>query len=634
MKRPDFETIPKGPGIYLFKRKPAPRHAESSSASQGKILKQVRNSGLGQVLYVGKATNLRKRLRSYFTVRLKNPKIHALLAQAEKVEWIETDSEVEALLLESNLIKEHRPPFNVVLRDDKNYLYLKITLGEDYPRLLFARRIDDSKSKFFGPYTSSKDLRRTLSLLRKIFPLCSADYVIREKDILSGKQSRRPCLNYRLGRCPGVCMGKVTSREYRKTIQRVIRFLEGDWQEALKRLENEMKKAAEEKKFEKAAFLRDRKRSLEKLMEEQKVILPDARISRDIFGLARALTQAVVAILIIRQGRLLDQKLLAFEDPSASLGAGRFKSSEGEILERAIYDYYQKTSDLPREIVLPAPISKTLQRWLADKKVKITIPQRGGLKKMVGLAVRNATNQLFALSRSLTRENIEEELLALKKILGVRKLSRIEAYDISHLSGTDAVGSMVVFLDGVPAPVHYRRFKIKLAKPSDDFGALLEVLKRRFRTRYQAQGTKYDLSFVSHPDLILIDGGRGQLSAALRALGNRCFKLLALAKKQEEIFVPDRREPIKLPEGHPARRLLQRIRDEAHRFAVSYHVKLRRKAALGSALDSIRGIGPVRRRMLVKRFGSLRAAAEAPLEKLAVLLKNETLARKVKKSLK
>ncbi len=625
MSQIDSKAIPQSPGVYFFKNKK------------------------GEVLYEGKAVNLRHRLKNYFggpaSSRLKSglrgfslpaeagilagsrrqvhPKIQALLARAQKVEWIETDNETEALLLENNLIKQHRPPFNVVLRDDKNYLYLKITLAEDYPRLLFARRPDHSAgpgqagARFFGPYTSSRDLRRTLSLLKKIFPLCSANYEIREADMRSGKQRKKPCLNYHLGRCLGPCVGEVTSNEYRKVIAEVMRFLAGDYKGALLRLDNEMEKAAQERRFERAAYWRDQKRSLLRLMEEQKVVLPNAQISRDIFGLARALSQVVVAILVVRQGRLLDQKLVAFED--------RFKSGEGEILEQALYDYYQRTEDLPKEVVLPVEVGESFRLWLGQKagrKVKFNVPKYGPLKKMVELAGKNAAHQLFALSRHLTQANLEEEMAALRQLLKVKRLSRIEAYDISHLAGTNAVGSMVVFLDGLPAPAHYRRFKIKLAKPADDFGAILEVLKRRFKypdASYQLPVAAKDASFAACPNLVVVDGGKPQLSAALTALKSTSsqspvpsFKFLALAKKQEEIFVPGRKKSIKLPVAHPARRLLQRIRDEAHRFAVSYHTQLRRQA-VSSVLERVPGVGAKTRKKLIKAFGSLSGVKKASL---------------------
>ena len=579
--------FPDAPGVYLIK------------------------DAAGAIIYVGKARSLRQRVRAYLAANgALSPKVRALQRQMREIEYIVTDSEVEALILECNLIKEYRPRYNVDLKDDKDYPCLRLT-GGPYPRLEYLRlsqregrrgrsrrregqrEAEESGAIYFGPYTDAGAVHETMRLLGKIFPLR------RCRRYLTGEPSaERPCLNFQMKRCLGPCRGAaaVPPEEYARMVEQVVHFLEGRRAFLERRLEEKMRQAAQEQRFEEAARLRDQLQAVRQVAaQQQKVFLLEKAVDWDILALARLGADAAVHLFVVREGKLIRREHFP-------LGPAAAEADDGEALGAFIKSYYSRGARPPREILLSHQPEdrETLEEWLgrlARGKVKLTVPRRGPRRQLVELALRNA--ELKLKDEEERRER--QELLPLEELARLAGLEepprRIEGYDISHLHGGAAVGVMVVFEQGRPYKDGYRRFHLRQAPPGDDYAAMKEVLQRRAAR----QGWP-------RPDLILIDGGKGQLGAAREALqqaGVRDIPLLAMAENPDRIFLEGQKAPLLLPANSPLLQLLQRIRDEAHRFAVDYHRRLRRQNATRSPLEEIPGVGPQRRAALLKHFGSL-----------------------------
>ncbi|MBO8168445.1 MAG: excinuclease ABC subunit UvrC [Thermoanaerobacteraceae bacterium] len=576
----------------------------------------------GQIIYVGKARSLKSRVRSYFRGRKHQPvKVQAMVEKIADFEYIVTDTEVEALILECNLIKKHRPRYNINLKDDKHYPYLKVTVNETYPRVVVTRSLKKDGAKYFGPYTQAGAMREMLKLLKKLFPIRSC-----KQPTVDGKS--RPCLNAHIKRCLAPCSGKVTPEEYREVVNELILFLEGKQERLVERLRERMEAAAVRLEFEKAAELRDQLQAVEKVMTKQKII-SSGQEDQDIIAFARGFNEACVQVFFVRQGKLLGRDHFFLEVTE--------EMTRTEIMTAFIKQYYSRVERPPREILLQEPVEeqKLLEQWLSEKRgsrVYLKVPKRGEKLKLVEMVARNALMVLQEeeLSRRKKAMAGEQALLELQEQLGLSKLPRrIECYDISNIQGTNSVGSMVVFVDGEPRPDQYRRFKIRAVKGPDDFASMAEVLTRRFR-RVQAEDTR---GFENLPDLVIIDGGKGQLGAArrvMRQLGVASIPTFGLAKEEELLFAEGNPNPIRLPRDSEALYLLQRLRDEAHRFAISYHRNLRAKESKRSLLDEVPGIGPKRKQALLRHFGSVKRIGEATVEELSQV---EGMTRKVAEQL-
>lgn len=593
--------LPLSPGVYLFK------------------------DARGSILYVGKAVNLRNRVSSYFGAGQKlAPKIGRMVSKIADLEYFITASEQEALILELNLIKRHHPHYNVRLKDDKTFPYLKIDLAEDWPRVHITRRLEANGGRYFGPFASARSIRQTLKLLKGLFPFRSCSRPITGTDT-------RPCLEYHIGNCLAPCIGAVSRQEYAEVIRQVILFLEGKQERVVKRLKTQMEQAAENMDYEKAARLRDQIQAVEQVVEGQR-IAARVRGEQDVIAFEGDRDQAYVQVFFIRGGKLIGRESFLLQGTRDEL--------PGQIISSFIKQFYASAPHIPPLLLLQHPVEDraVLQDWLSARRgsrVKLQVPRRGNKKQLVNSVAENARQGLEQLKirRFASPKALSEALEEIKRELNLPRLpNRIEGYDISDIQGAAAVGSMVVFEEGRPRPDHYRRFRIKTISGVDDYAMMGEVLKRRFK-----RGGEASDSWAVRPDLVLIDGGRGQLSTALAAMkevGVEGIPAVGLAKENEEIFVPGRSKPIVLPRSSPGLQLLQRLRDEAHRFALGYHQRVRKKQTFASALDSIPGIGPKRRRALVRQFGSVKAIKEAPVEELAAtkgMTKN--LAKKVKELL-
>ena len=580
----------------------------------------------GTILYVGKAGNIRNRVSSYFQkAGGKDVKTLAMLGKVSEIDTIVTDTEKEAFILENNLIKEHRPRYNVKLRDDKNYPCLRLTLEEEFPTLCIVRRIKKDRSIYFGPYPSATSLRETLKLIRRLFPI---------RTCLDTKFTSRlrPCINYEMGRCLGPCCNKTDPAKYREVVNQVRMFLEGKSKDLLERLEKRMKGESGRLNFEVAAKIRDQIQHIEKVIEKQKIVSSDF-VDQDVIGFHRQDHTVIVHPLFIRGGKLLGGK--GFTLPSSGF-------PDEEILSSFLHQYYREGKFIPEQILLPkgVPEQNLLEQWLADlrgKKVQILVPVRGDKKHLLQMASENA--EKYFHSEAEVERDQKKLLEALKEKLHLRKIPRrIEAFDISNFQGGHAVGSMVFFEDGSPNKEGYRHFKIRTVEGSDDYGMMYEVLLRR----YQKAVGENDL-----PDLVLLDGGRGQLNVAqevFKELQVKEIDLISLAKErvvsgtraarygktEEKIFHPQYREPLQLGKQSPLLHFLDRIRDEAHRFAITYHKKMRSKETIKSVIGDIAGIGKVRERGLLKHFGSVGGIKKASLDDLAKAPKmDEKLAKKV-----
>ena len=594
------KIIPAKPGVYL--------------------LKDIQNN----VLYVGKAANLHNRVRAYFTLPLNlSPKHQRLVAQIGNIEFIITDSEQEALVLECNLIKKYRPRYNVRLKDDKAFPYLKVNLNEDWPRVYITRRFIKDGSHYFGPFASASSVRQTLKLIKKIFPFRSCNKIITTEE-------PRPCLDYHIQRCLGPCIGAVTKQEYRQIINQVILFLEGKQELVIKELKSKMKIASNQFKFEKAAWLRDQIRAVEKVIEGQKIATAISG-DQDVIALAQAKDRACVQIFVIRNGKLIGRDSFVLE--------GTLEEEPSQIMSSFIKQYYASAPAIPPVLLLQYPIDDraVITDWLKVQRqapVKLVIPRQGAKKQLIDIVAQNAQQQLELLrAQAVAVSETMTALEELKERLSLTKVPlRVEGYDISNIGGTLAVGSMVVFEKGIPKPAHYRRFRIKSVANINDYAMLQEVLKRRFRRQETSEN-----GWKNSPDLILIDGGKGQLNAAVSTMkeaGINLVPFVSLAKEREEVFIPTSSEPVAFPINSPALYLLQRIRDEAHRFALGYHQRLRHKEGLSSILNSIPGIGAKRKRSLLKRFGSIQGIKEASIAEItSVKGMTEKLAQKIKEYL-
>jgi excinuclease ABC subunit C len=592
-----LQTLPTKPGVYLMK-----------------------DDG-GEVIYVGKSVNLRHRVRSYFQASASHSlKLHRLIYHIADFDFIVTDSEIEALILECNLIKEHRPKYNIRLKDDKRYPYIKITWQEDYPRVIVTRRMERDGARYFGPFTAVWAVHQTLDMLRRLFPYLTCNREITGQDM-------RACLYYHIGRCAGPCIGAISKEEYRALIRRICLFLEGKAEEIVADLQAQMASAAEALDFEQAAALRDQIRAIEWVTTQQKIALAVGK-DEDVIALARENDDTCVQVFFIRQGKLIGREYFILD--------GTAEEDEAQIVASFVKQFYDEAAYVPMKIILPTNVEEAIviESWLRSKKgskVKLHVPQRGRGKELVQMAAENAAETLASLrAQWLADEGRSVEALAqLQEHLSLEEApTRIEGYDISNIQGTAATGSMVVFVKGVPRKSDYRRFRIRTVEGADDYAMMQEVLRRRFkratqRTSESANRRTDGDVWTIMPDLIVIDGGKGQLNATLEVLEEVGLKsevpAIGLAKKQEEVFLPGRSEPLVLPRDSQGLYLLQRIRDEAHRFAIGYHRKLRAKKSLTSILEEIPGIGPKRRQALLKHFGSVEAIRQASVEELAAV---------------
>ena len=582
-------------------------------------------SKTGLVLYVGKASNLRNRLRSYFTnSRKPDPKVRRLVKLIEDFDFIITESEQEALILECNLIKEYQPRFNSRLKDDKTYPFIKIDTSEAFPRVYITRNISkDSHSKYFGPFASAGSVRRTLGLLKKLFPYRSCTKVITGED-------SRACLDYHIGRCVGPCIGAADEKEYGEVIDQVSMFLEGDTRQIVQSIKGRMKLEAENLHFEKAAALRDQVSAIEKVNEGQKVLTLKAD-NLDIIGCSQTASEAWAEIFFVRQGKLIGRD-------NYLMTVGEFDDLSS-VQTAFIKQFYKVTPYVPPTILTQSMVGEekeSLENFLKSKRgsrVKIITPIRGERKKLVNMVVENANQgmQQLRVTRFVESGNNDTGMIELQEALSLpEKPSRIECYDISNIQGTNAVGSMVVFQDGKPKPSDYRRFQIKTVNQVDDYSMMREMLSRRFKRLKEVNSidtnpvskatTRKDTKWTETPKLVLIDGGKGHLGAALQVfleLGINDVPLASLAKENEELFIPDFQEPIVLPRNSQGLYLVQRARDEAHRFAVTYHRKRRSKNTIRSSLDMVPGVGPKKRRQLLTKYGSVAKIRESSLEDIA-----------------
>ena len=575
-------TLPDDPGVYLMKNQD------------------------GTIIYVGKAVNLKNRVRSYFrTLPPDALKTKALVRNIADFEYIIVDNEVEALVLECNLIKKYRPKYNISLKDDKTYPYLKIT-KEDYPRVIITRNYIKDGGKYFGPYPSVTVLRETLELLRSIFPF----RVCKQRTFTND----RPCLNYQIKRCYAPCCGKISKEDYAQLIAKINDFFDGKHEELLADLTKQMNEAAENLHFEQAARLRDQIRGIERAINDQKAVL-SGNDDKDVLGLAMGANEVIVQIFFIRAGKIVGRENYVLHD---AIDGGK-----AEILAAFIKQFYLDNQFIPPNILLEEELSEAeiLQTWLSEKrggKVQFTVPKRGQQKELVDLVVRNAEEELLKKrERALAdSERLNDALAELQAALHLPRLpKRIECYDISNTQGTESVASMVVFVDGKAKKDQYRKFRIKTVIGPNDFASMNEVLLRRLGHM------DTDVKFAKdNPDLIIVDGGKGQLAFALKALAemeHNDIPIAGLAKKEEILFLPNEDEGVYLPRDSQALYLVQRIRDEAHRFAITFHRSLRGKRNLASVLDDIPGVGAKRKNALLRHFGSLTKITQATAEEIA-----------------
>jgi excinuclease ABC subunit C len=666
-----LDTLPTKPGVYLMKNDD------------------------GTIIYVGKAVNLRNRVRSYFHSNAFDAKVISLTAHVEKIEFIVTDTELEALVLENNLIKKHRPKYNIRLKDAKTYPYIKITWQDNFPKVFMTRRMDDDGARYFGPFTAVWAVHETLDTLRKIFPYLTCDRDITGKD-------KRACLYYDIGLCLAPCIGAASRDEYRGMIDRLSQFLQGHSDEVTQNIHTRLQSAAENLEFERAAVYRDQLQAIARITEHQKVVSPQM-VDQDVIAFAKDDGNACVQIFFIRAGKLLGREYFVLE--------GTQDANNDDVLSSFVQQFYDQAAYVPPEILLPEMIdeAKIIESWLKQNKgatTTIRVPHNGnGGRELLNMAEENARITLDTIKQQWLADKTKH-LQAVEELQQALEMDtpplRMECYDISNIQGTNSVGAMVVFENGAAKKSDYRKFKIKTVIGANDFASLQEMLRRRFK-RYQdakkmeqekrdwrletrdsntpetneltelnsnlqspvsdsqslisnsqspvsekkskiplSKGIrtaerKNDESWARMPDLVIIDGGKGQLHAAqevFREMGIEGVKLISLAKREEEVFTPNRADSLRLPKHSAALHLLQRIRDEAHRFGITYHRSVRAKKGLHSQLDAIPGIGPRRRRALLQKFGSLDAIRDADIQELLqVEGMTKSAAQKLKESL-
>ena len=584
-------TLPTAPGVYL-------------------MLNEA-----GEVIYVGKAINLRNRVRSYFQKSANHAlKVQVLVEHIADLEYIVTDSEVEALILENNLIKKHTPRYNVRLKDDKTYPYIKVTVQETFPRVLMVRKRLKDGARYFGPYTDVTVVKKTLSFLRTLFPLRTCNKTIEE-----GWQDR-PCLNYHIGRCLAPCAGLISKENYAEMIQEVLLFLEGRIDRLIPDLTRKMHEASAQLEYEKAARFRNQIRGLETLFEKQKIVVQHAE-NQDYVGYARHGELACVQVFFVRSGKVVGRDHYLLECSADEEGA--------EILRAFLQQYYAEASYIPREVLTPIPLiePEIMENWLRSlrggKRFYLRTPQRGDKKQLLDLVVKNAQ---IALDETRSRNTfkqraMERALQDLQDLTGLPEPpERIEAFDISNLQGTNVVASLVVWDNGDFKSTDYRRFRIRgLEGSPNDYEAMREAVSRRFKRGLMEQDEESsEQKFSVFPDVVLIDGGKGQLGVALEVRDELglIIPFLSLAEKREEIYLEGQSQPVILPNDSPGLLLLRKIRDEAHRFALTYHRNLRGKATRGSILDEIPGIGPKRKKDLIRHFGGIKKIRSATFEEL------------------
>jgi excinuclease ABC subunit C len=577
-----LDRLPERSGVYLYK------------------------DAKGQTIYVGKAASLKARVRSYFQAsRTRDAKTDALVEQIADLDYIVTGNELEAMILESNLVKRHRPRYNIILRDDKHYPFLRLTTNEAFPRLVVARRVAKDGATYYGPFYPATALRETLRLVRQLFPL-------RTCAIKIDGQAERPCLQYYIHRCHAPCTGWETREGYARTVEDVAAFLEGRADDLALRLTREMEAAAAEENYERAVVLRNQIQALNTVRERQKIISTEQE-DQDVVGLARQGSEACVQVFFVRRGRLLGRESF-FLDRLVGV-------SEGEILSAFIRQFYTRNVEPAREILLSAEVADAglVAEWLEQRRggrIDLAVPQRGRKRDLVGMAEENAALalQTHLLSRDSRRQVVLEDLQRSLSLPGPPH--RIEGFDISNIQGQEAVGSMVVWEDGSMKKDDYKRFRIRTVPGADDYAMMDEVLRRRYGKALEEGGAL--------PDLVLLDGGRGQLNVGVRVLeelGLDFIPIVSLAKREEEVYQPESLHPLLLDAASPALHTLQRIRDEAHRFAITYHKKLRRKRTLTSVLDQIPGVGPTLRTNLLRHLGSARRVRAASVAELAAIPK-------------
>ena len=591
-----LDSLPNKPGCYLMK------------------------DADGKVIYVGKAINLRNRVRSYFHSSAQNtPKTQQLVRKIIDIEWIIVGSELEALILEMNLIKKYRPHYNVRLKDDKRYPYIKVHWANPFPKVTVTRQMVADGSRYYGPYTSVWAVHQTLDVLRHIFPYLTCDREITGQD-------ERACLYYDIKLCTAPCIGAISQAKYRQMIDDLCKFLEGRTDPIVSRMRKEMEQAAEELRFERAAALRDQIQAIENVVERQKVVSPDY-IDSDVLAMARSNGEAVVQVFFIRGGKLIGRDYFLLE--------GTADAPDADVLSEFIKQFYDQAPSVPAQVLLPHEVEEAqiIRQWLSQKhggqKVEILVPHQGQQQELIQMAAENAVETMQSLKAQwqIDRHRQEQALVDLQAAFNLSNpVNRIECYDISNTQGTAAVGSMVVFEQGIPKKSLYRRFNIRSVTGPDDFASMEEVLTRRFNRWKAAQevseapGKKPDPAFALLPDLLIVDGGKGQLSRAVAVL--KRFDLFGkvpvagLAKQNEELFVPGRSAPILLPRQSQGLYLIQRVRDEAHRYAIASHRNQRTKKGLASRLDAIPGIGPARRKALLNLFGSIENIHDASLNDL------------------
>ena len=603
-------TLPSKPGCYLMK--------DSS----------------GKIIYVGKAINLRSRVRSYFQSSADHSlKTQHLVQDIADIDWIVVGSELEALILEMTLIKKHRPHYNIRLKDDKRYPYIKTHWNESFPKVTVTRNLEDDGGKYYGPYTNVWAVHQTLDLLRKIFQYRTCDRIITGSDA-------RACLYYDIKLCSAPCIGKINEDDYNQMITDLGKFLEGQTDPILDRLQQAMQKSSDDLQFEKAAALRDQIQAIGRVVEKQKVISTQ-NMDSDVIAMARTNGDACVQIFFVRGGKLIGHDYFILE--------GADDEKDSEVITQFLKQFYSQSTHIPSKVLLPEDIEESMiiQNWLNQKKngqkIQIRVPNRGVSKQLIEMAKENAVETLRSLQSQWEMDKNKQStaLTELQAAFGMNEPpNRMECYDISNTQGTASVGSMVVFEQGVPNKKHYRRFNIKTVNQPDDFASMEEVLTRRFK-RWRAYheskevGKKDEPSFSMLPDLLIVDGGKGQLSRALKVLEEfdlqNTIKAVGLAKSEELVILPDQEEPLALPRNSQGLFMMQRIRDEAHRFAITAHRNQRGKNSLRSILDEIPGIGPARKKALLNTFGSVENLRHASIEDIAKLPGiNRALAKKIR----
>ena len=592
----ELKKLPAKPGVYLM-------HNQE-----------------GEIIYVGKAISLKNRVRQYFqSSRDKTPKIQKMVSQIAYFEYIITDSELEALVLECNLIKEHRPKYNTMLKDDKSYPYIKVTVQEPYPRILFARQIKRDKAKYFGPYTSAMAVKDTIELIRKLYKLRSCNRSLPKEN------GERPCLYYHIKQCDAPCQNYISQEEYRKQVDGALHFLNGNHQEVIDKLQVSMMEASEKMEFERAGEIRDLIKSIQAIAQKQKVN-SNEREDRDVVAIAKALDEAVVSVFFIRDGKLLGRENFHM--------TGVLDTTKSEMMGSFVKQFYAGTPYIPKELVLQDAIEEeeVIREWLSKKreqKVSILVPQKGSKKRLVDLAYENASMVLQKDGEKLKREQMRTigAVKQLEEMLGLQGIHRMESFDISNINGFETVASMVVYEDGKPKRSDYRKFKIKTVKGPDDYKSMEEVLRRRFlhglkeQKELEQRGMDAEYgSFNRFPDLICMDGGKGQVNIARKVLEELKLHIPICGLVKDDNHrtrgLYYQNEEILFPKNSEAFHLITRIQDETHRFAIEYHKQLRSKQQVKSILDDIKGVGPVRRKALMRYFKDIALIKEAEVEEL------------------